>query len=48
MEEESGRQDVGYLVKGVAGKREIAPLHKAGAFFEGVPEEQVCLLYDGN
>jgi hypothetical protein len=42
LAEESGRQDVGYLVKGVAGQREIAPLHKAGTFFEGVPEDQVC------
>jgi hypothetical protein len=42
LAEESGRQDVGYLIKGVAGQREIAPLHKAGTFFEGVPEDQVC------
>jgi hypothetical protein len=42
LAEESGRQDVGYLVRGVAGQRETAPLHKAAFFFEGVPEDQVC------
>jgi hypothetical protein len=42
LAEEAARQDVGYLIKGVAGQREIAPLHKAGTFFEGVPEDQVC------
>jgi len=41
LAEESGRQDIGFLVKGVAGQREIAPLHKAKRFFEGVPEDQV-------
>ena len=42
LAEESGRQDIGYLVKGVSGRREIAQLHKAGTFFEGAPEDQVC------
>ena len=44
LTEESQRQDVGYLVKGVAGQREIAPLRQARTFFEGVPEEQVRYL----
>jgi hypothetical protein len=26
----------------VAGQKEIASIHKAGTFFEGVPEDQVC------
>ena len=45
LTEESERQDIGYLVKGVAGQREIAPLHQACTFFEGVPEEQVRYLW---
>ena len=45
LAEESGRQDVGFLVKGVVGQREIAPLHKAGTFFEGVQVDQVCPIH---
>jgi ubiquitin-like modifier-activating enzyme ATG7 len=33
------------LVKGVAGQKEVAPLHEAARFFAGVPEEQVCLCH---
>jgi ubiquitin-like modifier-activating enzyme ATG7 len=44
LEEQLGRQDVGYLIKHIAGRREVAPLHQARTFFEGVPEEQVRSL----
>jgi ubiquitin-like modifier-activating enzyme ATG7 len=41
LEAEAGRSDIGYLVKGVVGQRQVAPLHQAKAFFEDVPEDQV-------
>ena len=43
LENETGRSDIGYLVKGVAGQRQVAPLHQAKSFFADVPEDQVSL-----
>lgn len=34
-----------FLVKGVPGQRQVAPLTQAKSFFDGVPEEQVNLHY---